>query len=204
MLKNTLNKFTNDNRINDWLTIILAFGNYLNGQSMRGGAYGFKLDSLCKIVELKSNDNKITLLEFIIEWIYDNNDPSLLEVDLNYTKNTSLKVTKEFLNDIKGSFKTVKMLKDITKDVDSEKDKSKEFLLFYDEIIDKLNQKEKELNEINNEYEKLVLSFGEKIQDMTFERFFQIFTSFFDNVQLIKEKVDRKRKMLARKNKKKS
>ena len=199
-----MNKFTNDKRINDWLTIILAFGNYLNGQSMRGGAYGFKLDSLCKIVELKSNDNKITLLEFIIEWIYDNNDPSLLEVDLNYTKNTSLKVTKEFLNDIKGSFKTVKMLKDITKDVDSEKDKSKEFLLFYDEIIDKLNQKEKELNEINNEYEKLVLSFGEKIQDMTFERFFQIFTSFFDNVQLIKEKVDRKRKMLARKNKKKS
>jgi hypothetical protein len=96
------------------------------------------------------------------------------------------------------------MLKDINKDVDSEKDKSKEFLLFYDEIIDKLNQKEKELNEINNEYEKLVLSFGEKIQDMTFERFFQIFTSFFDNVQLIKEKVDRKRKMLARKNKKKS
>ena len=203
-MKNILNKFTNDKRINDWLTIILAFGNYLNGQSMRGGAYGFKLDSLCKIVELKSNDNKITLLEFIIEWIYDNNDPSLLEVDLNYTKNTSLKVTKEFLNDIKGSFKTVKMLKDITKDVDSEKDKSKEFLLFYDEIIDKLNQKEKELNEINNEYEKLVLSFGEKIQDMTFERFFQIFTSFFDNVQLIKEKVDRKRKMLARKNKKKS
>jgi hypothetical protein len=204
MLKNTLDTFTNDNRINDWLTIILAFGNYLNGQSIRGGAYGFKLDSLSKIVELKSNDNKITLLEFIIEWIYDNNDPNLLQVDLNYTKNASLKVTKEFLNDIKNSFKIVKNLKEVTKNVDNEKDKSKEFLEFYDEIINRLNQKEKELNDININYEKLVLFFGEKIQDMPFEKFFEIFTSFFDNVKTTKEKVDRKRKMLARQNKKKS
>ena len=204
MLKNTLNKFTNDNRINDWLTIILAFGNYLNGQSMRGGAYGFKLDSLCKIVELKSNDNKITLLEFIIEWIYDNNDPNLLTVDLNYTKNASLKVTKEYLIDMKKSINIVKNLKEVTKNVDPEKDKSKEFLEFYDETMNKLNQKENELNDINNDYEKLVKSFGEKIQDMAFERFFSIFTSFFDNVKTTKEIVDRKRKMLARQKKKKS
>lgn len=61
---------TNKN-FHKWLEIILYFGNYLNGQSVRGGAYGFKLDTLSKITELKSNDNKKTLLYFILEYIGD-------------------------------------------------------------------------------------------------------------------------------------
>lgn len=36
------------------LTYLLAFGNYLNGTSNRGGAYGFSLNSLPKVWELKN------------------------------------------------------------------------------------------------------------------------------------------------------
>lgn len=51
------------------LEYILAHGNYLNGQGMKGGSYGFKLDSLEKTADVKSVDNKKNLLGYIIEKI---------------------------------------------------------------------------------------------------------------------------------------
>jgi len=33
---------------------VLRLGNYLNGDSARGGAYGFKLTDLAKLVQVKS------------------------------------------------------------------------------------------------------------------------------------------------------
>ena len=44
---------------------VLALGNYLNGTSNRGGAYGFKLSDLAKLVQVKSADNKSTLLHYL-------------------------------------------------------------------------------------------------------------------------------------------
>lgn len=43
---------------------ILAIGNYLNGSTPRGGAYGFKLDTLMKLHTLKSVDPRVTLMHF--------------------------------------------------------------------------------------------------------------------------------------------
>ncbi len=45
----------------------LGVGNYLNGQSARGGAYAFKLELIEKIGEVKSVDNKSNLLMYIID-----------------------------------------------------------------------------------------------------------------------------------------
>ena len=45
----------------------LAAGNYMNGQSARGGAYGFKFDMMEKLADVKSTDNKSSLLMFIIQ-----------------------------------------------------------------------------------------------------------------------------------------
>lgn len=39
------------------LTYTLAFGNYLNGQSNNGGAFGFKLDIMSQLDDIKSNDS---------------------------------------------------------------------------------------------------------------------------------------------------
>ena len=43
----------------------LALGNYLNGGTNKGGAYGFRLDSLNKLGGTKTVDNKSTLLHYI-------------------------------------------------------------------------------------------------------------------------------------------
>lgn len=46
---------------------MLAVGNYLNGESARGGAFGFRLDSLIKICDIKMKDNKTSLMLYVVE-----------------------------------------------------------------------------------------------------------------------------------------
>jgi len=47
------------------LEIVLAIGNYLNGSTPRGGAWGFKLDALEKLEAMKENDGKKNLIHYI-------------------------------------------------------------------------------------------------------------------------------------------
>ena len=51
-----------------FLALILAIGNYLNGGTARGQAYGLKLDALVKLVNIKkTSSNKETLMHFLVE-----------------------------------------------------------------------------------------------------------------------------------------
>lgn len=45
----------------------LALGNYMNGQSNKGGAWGFKLEALTKLANTKTVDNRRTLLHYMAE-----------------------------------------------------------------------------------------------------------------------------------------
>ena len=47
------------------LEYTLALGNYLNGTSNKGAAWGFKLETLNKLQGTKSTDNKTTLLHYL-------------------------------------------------------------------------------------------------------------------------------------------
>ena len=58
---------------------ILAVGNYLNGTTARGGAWGFTLTTLDKIYDLKSQDTKTTLLDYAVS-LCDKSKPELLTV----------------------------------------------------------------------------------------------------------------------------
>ena len=46
------------------MEIILAVGNYLNGESARGGAWGFSIKYLPRLRDTKSSDNTKTLLTY--------------------------------------------------------------------------------------------------------------------------------------------
>lgn len=57
---------TNEN-IRQLFSIILTFGNYMNGGNrQRGQADGFGLDILPKLKDVKSNDTRVTLLHYIV------------------------------------------------------------------------------------------------------------------------------------------
>jgi len=64
---------------------VLAYGNYLNGVSVRGGAYGFSFDGLEKVIDCRSTKNpKRNLLVFILENIEKKEGKSLLEENFSY------------------------------------------------------------------------------------------------------------------------
>jgi len=95
---------------------VLALGNYLNGTSNRGGAYGFKLSDLGKLVQVKSADNKITLLHYIAKALYaekKENDKDKLAVlqeetkDLEEAKDFSMSDKKSELAKMGQQFKAV-------------------------------------------------------------------------------------------------
>ena len=55
----------NSKKLRKVVSVVLAMGNYLNGSTNRGGAYGFKLEGLSKLSTVKTSDNKSTLMHFL-------------------------------------------------------------------------------------------------------------------------------------------
>jgi len=64
------------------LEVVLAVGNYLNGGTNRGRAFGFKLDSLHKLLDVKTN-NGATLLNYIVE-LLETKYPHLVDVQEDF------------------------------------------------------------------------------------------------------------------------
>ena len=61
------------------LKLVLALGNYMNGGSSRGGAAGFKLDTLNKLDAVKSPQQKSkTLLDFLVKLVKEKH-PAIAE-----------------------------------------------------------------------------------------------------------------------------
>ncbi|XP_066927241.1 formin-B-like [Clytia hemisphaerica] len=52
------------------LEYILSIGNYMNGGTKEGCAYGFRLSTLVKLVDIKSADEKESVLQFLVEELY--------------------------------------------------------------------------------------------------------------------------------------
>ena len=63
----------NDERVHNLFEYVLALGNYLNGTTMRGGAWGFKFDGLEKIVDCKSTTNPKRNLLLVVLELYEKN-----------------------------------------------------------------------------------------------------------------------------------
>eukprot|EP01127_Copromyxa_protea_P001123 TRINITY_DN1107_c0_g1_i3.p1 TRINITY_DN1107_c0_g1~~TRINITY_DN1107_c0_g1_i3.p1 ORF type:complete len:407 (-),score=87.86 TRINITY_DN1107_c0_g1_i3:537-1757(-) len=60
------------------LQTALAFGNHMNGGTNRGAAFGFKLESLLRLSEVRSDvDPKMTGLHYVIEMLMENFPASL-------------------------------------------------------------------------------------------------------------------------------
>jgi hypothetical protein len=82
------------------LTLILKIGNFLNGGSPRGGAYGFKIEFLTKLKEIRSAEPGFTFIHLIVKLAVDSlpdicsiteeldQVPAAAEVDIEQAKET--------------------------------------------------------------------------------------------------------------------
>ncbi|KAJ2039328.1 hypothetical protein H4S03_001764 [Coemansia sp. S3946] len=60
------------------LEVVLSIGNFMNGSGFRGGAFGFRIASLNRLMDTKADDNKTTLLHFVASAV-EENFPAALE-----------------------------------------------------------------------------------------------------------------------------
>ena len=84
-VSNTWKTIKNDKMLVLMFEEILAIGNYLNGTSNRGGAFGFKIDTLEKVFDLKFNsNNKFNAVMYILEK-YEEKNIQIIEFDYDFT-----------------------------------------------------------------------------------------------------------------------
>ena len=188
----------NSKKFKQWLKIIMAFGNYMNGGTFRGGVYAFN-----KLTSIKSKDNSKTLLLYIITFIYEQlDDPSLMEIldDLTIFNELQYQSIKESLKELNDDWKKVVKLKKIVEDAKKnnlleEDDKVEEYLNdFYDKAektITKLNTKS---DKIDEKFKEIVKFYAED-DKMTLDELIAIFRQFYRDLKENNEKYkDLKRK----------
>ena len=59
-----------NSRLHHILETALALGNYLNGTGIKGGAWGFRLDSIENMQEVTSSDNTTNAGFYLIKQIW--------------------------------------------------------------------------------------------------------------------------------------
>jgi hypothetical protein len=181
-------------KLSKLLELILSIGNYMNGDSYRGGAFGFNIDLLTKLQDIKSNDNKITLNNYLVKTI-QKHYPELMKInedlqtlDKAYRISTKA-IDQEIANLECGMINLQKELKN--QDDNSEslqyKNALSEFLKETEPVFDELIALRSEMRE---SFKNIVEYFGEDVKTTTSEGFFSIFKTFIKEL----EKADKENK----------
>ncbi|RMX65125.1 hypothetical protein DD238_005573 [Peronospora effusa] len=162
---------------------ILAIGNYLNGGTPRGGAYGFKLDTLMKLHTLKSVDPRITLMHFLLHQLEEKTPdvitfagevPHIVEA-----KRLSLDQLRADLSSYNAELAMLKGQVRASKNDHIEGDKFYEVMTPFakdaEEVLEELGR---DFTGLKTSYEELVSSFGEDPRKLGPMEFFTILYEF--------------------------
>ena len=161
----------------------------MNGTGAKGGAFGFRLASLQKFADTKSKDNKLSLLQYVVNFIMDDlKKPEYLDIIpfLQLFEKMQMVAINESFNGLKKSFSSVENLKkkiEEKKDELEEDDKTEEFLgTFYDHAQKTVNFIEEKINSIETKFKDIVKFFGEEPSKFTLDVFINIFKAFYLNL----------------------
>ncbi|KAK9765284.1 hypothetical protein K7432_006513 [Basidiobolus ranarum] len=190
------------------LQLILIIGNFMNGKDFRGNAKGFKIHSLNRLNDIRTNNDSTTLLHFLLN-VIEKKFPELLKI------REELKITKVASQ---GSFTEIsdmiytlrnehnKLARNlgvaISKEemvVEAEVEDSSLFFTemrrFFSEAKNSLATLEEKLNNTREVFDETVRFYGEDADTISCQDFFEIFRDFsyslnntFKDNQVEKEK----------------
>ncbi|CAH0480110.1 unnamed protein product [Peronospora belbahrii] len=162
---------------------ILAIGNYLNGSTPRGGAYGFKLDTLMKLHTLKSVDPRVTLMHFLLRQL-EEKAPDVItfagEVPhIAEAKRLSLDQLRADLSTYNTELAMLKGQVRASKNDHIEGDKFYEVMTpFAKDAGEVLEELGRDFDGLKTSYHELVSSFGEDPRKVGPTEFFTILDEF--------------------------
>ncbi|XP_074796527.1 formin-like protein 1 isoform X4 [Natator depressus] len=177
-------------KLRNILEIVLAFGNYVNS-SKRGAAYGFRLQSLDALLEMKSTDRKQTLLHYIVRVIMEKY-PELtgFHTELHFLDKAGSVSLDSVLQDMRALQRGMELTrKEFMRQDDSQV--LKDFLKANTEVMEKLQTDSKTAQEA---YESAVEYFGENPKTSPPTMFFPIFVRFVKAYKKVEQDIELWRK----------
>jgi len=185
-----------DKKLEKILEIILHTGNFLNaGNNRLGAAIGFHLETLSKLHDTKTSDNKQSVFDVIIEMIKDQ-QPDIIKFGkeendlLEAGSRVSLQTVEAELNKLVKEFDVVSKLYPTINTVDSEDVFAKRINEFAEKAKEDLTKLEENFNSANKTYQDVVLLFGEDPKIMGPEEFFTVWKTLVSKIIETSEKID--------------
>ncbi|CAL8124173.1 unnamed protein product [Orchesella dallaii] len=179
------------------LALVLTYGNYMNGGNMqRGQADGFSLDILSKLKDVKSKDNNITLLHYIVRSYMKQSEKSD-DVKLPVPEPTDVERASQLnFDEIESEVSKLKKELEITtsrvqKLISVGGDDTVVFETKMNEFIDKAGKHVVELQDTYNETEKtfratlLFFEFNPKKRENATLEFFSLWVPFCNDFKTI-------------------
>jgi len=184
------------------LEVTLALGNYMNGGTRKGQAYGFKINSLNKMCNTKTANNKETMLHFLVKVMqakfaaYKNLGSDLEDLP------AAVRVQSSMLND-----ETAKMNSQLTKlgvelakheNDDQARDAFKRSMTsFYNSARAEADSFVQRVKDLTTQTKELAILFGEDPKTK-FEELVDLFNTFRSNYLRTEEDVEKKKAIEAK------
>lgn len=180
-------------KFKELMSLILLIGNYMNGTGIKGGAYGFKVSSINKLVDTKSVHNT-TLLHFL-ERTVSHHFPEMEGFLEELAKpadacRINLLDMRKGVSEIREGLKVLRTeLQDHFADVDGSNPGDlfgKKMWRFVGEAKDRLDDLTDEVTLADSTFGEVVRYYGEDEKNMTSIEFFGIFKTFVTSYQKCK------------------
>jgi len=185
-LKQACKEVLESKKLPKLLELVLELGNFINDGTPRGGVFGFKINSLTKMTDTKTGDNKMTLLQFLVK-ILEKQAPDLLKFQeelpsLEAANKVSLQSLQSDMNLLAKDFSAIEAsLNGVFKDVNDR------FVETMKPFADKANQ-DVQTMQVNfklmeDKYKDVCNYFGEEAKTTQPEELFGTLLTFLHNVQ---------------------
>jgi len=190
-IERTYSALKSSEKLKAVLEIVLACGNYLNGTSARGGAFGFSIDSLAKVVDMRGQDGKTTLLDYIITFC-EKSKPELLGLvqdfsDIDFVSKFPLSQLAIDLNEVTAKVNLVKKAID-SQSVRAADKISEKLSKFYQEVSETVNQLKSRIQALDTKFLELCELYVINAKDLKPEEFTDKFNYFITSFETNKNK----------------
>ncbi|KAJ3474158.1 hypothetical protein NLI96_g12622 [Meripilus lineatus] len=169
-------------KFKELLSLILLIGNYMNGTGVKGGAFGFRVSSINKLVDTKSLHNT-TLLHFLertvakhfpeIEGFLDELSAPAEAYRVN------LQDVRKSLSELQSGLKRIRTeLKEHFSDIEQVDRYGKQMWSFVGDATSKLDDLKDDVNYASNTFTEVATYYGEDEKNVTSSEFYGIFKTF--------------------------
>ncbi|RNA13645.1 disheveled-associated activator of morphogenesis 2 isoform X2 [Brachionus plicatilis] len=180
--------------------MLLCIVNYVNQNNQNGNAFGFKLNFLNKLGEIKTNERGLSLLHCLIMMIKDNH-PELMKLpeELESVKNMAVFNITDLSNEILNLESKMKKINELMNKMKTDRlnfEKNRKFFefmaKFYEDNKKRIESTRNDYNEALKKYDEVSKYFGESGSLSNFNDFFLMWSSFIKTFSNVRDDLEKK------------